>query len=342
MVLELDKLLKLSSLSSWLCYGRFNQCLLVVGQLHMLFRHLNRIFTVWNAQFLPFALVVDVSTCHISAMDQPSRLASISLSMDCWPAQLLGQVNLDWWVLILNRKVASWNKRYVCGFLFRWPFVILGSQAEVGQRRKVKCRTERCIFLLYLNLYPKNVRASRRYLSLKSQTEEILSICPVMFPMTVAEMGTEKSPFLIFWTAVSLQIQIWSLMASEHSLILYHGLFTCLILLKCKGIWTVLTCSWGHLLSSGRCVGPGGDSEFCVWVLASQIPCLHLSGGSRERLIILFSSSYGSLCPCILSIVLIVEQYYLQAMLALHRKAMRQQEIISWPHIFNPQDKPTK
>lgn len=158
--------------------------------------------------------------------------------------------------------------------------------------------------------------------------------------MTVVEMGIEKSPFPIFWTAASLQIQIWSLTTSEHSLILCHGLFTCPILLNCKGIWTVLTCPWGHLLSSGRCVGPRGDSELCVWVLASQIPCSHLPGGCRDRPDFLFSSPHVSLCLCHLVVCLYTWAVLFVAMLTLHRKAMSQQQVISWPHILNQAHKP--
>lgn len=158
--------------------------------------------------------------------------------------------------------------------------------------------------------------------------------------MTVVEMGMEKSPFPIFWTATSLQIQIWSSNASEHSLILCHGLLTCSILLNCNGIWTVLTCPWCHLHSSGRCVGPRGDSELCVWVLASQIPCSHLPGSCRDRPDHTVHLLPHLPMPLHLVVCLNTWAVLLVAMLALHRKAMSQQQIISWPHILNQAHKP--
>lgn len=75
----------------------------------MLFRYLDRLFTVLNTD--PIALVIDVSPCalicYISAVGHLPYLALISLLMDCSPSQPLGQVSLVWRVVILNRKVVS-------------------------------------------------------------------------------------------------------------------------------------------------------------------------------------------------------------------------------------------
>lgn len=151
--------------------------------------------------------------------------------------------------------------------------------------------------------------------------------------MTVIEMEMDKPPFLIFWTAASLKIQIWSLAVSEHSLIWCYGSFTCLIPVNCKGIWIVLSCPWGYLLSSGRCVGPGGGSELGVRVLASHIPCSHLPGECRDRPQLLPVPRHLVTCLNTWAVLLV-------ALLALHIKAMRQQHIISWPHILNQAHKP--
>lgn len=162
--------------------------------------------------------------------------------------------------------------------------------------------------------------------------------------MTVVEMGMEKSPFLIFWTAASPQIQVWSLTASEHSLILCHSLFTCLIPLNCKGIWTVLTCPWGHLLSCGRCVGPGGDSKLCVWVLASQILCSQLPGWCRDKPDHTVQLLPHLPVPLHLVACLNTWAVLLVAVLALHRKARSTtaDHILAPYPQTGPQAKPTK
>lgn len=106
-----------------------------------------------------------------------------------------------------------------------------------------------------------------------------------MFPVTVAEMGVEKSPFLFSEPLLLRKFRFDPGLpqSTPSSCAFSHDLFICFILFNCQGIWAVPTCPWGHLLSSSRHVGPGGGSKLCVGTLAAQILSLHLPRGCRDR-----------------------------------------------------------
>jgi len=88
----------------------------------MLFRHLDRLFTILNVFCAPIPLASGVSPCalicYISAGGHPPHLALVSLLTDSSSAQPLGQVSVVWEIVMLNGKVVSWNNRYVCDFFF--------------------------------------------------------------------------------------------------------------------------------------------------------------------------------------------------------------------------------
>lgn len=106
-----------------------------------------------------------------------------------------------------------------------------------------------------------------------------------MFPLTAVEMRIKKSPFLFSEPLLLRKFRFdpWLPQSAPSSCASSHNFFTCFFLLKCQGIWTVPTCPWGHLLSSSRCVEPGGGSKLCVGTLAAQIPSFHLPRGCRDR-----------------------------------------------------------
>lgn len=106
-----------------------------------------------------------------------------------------------------------------------------------------------------------------------------------MFPLTAAEIGMEKSPFLFSGHLLlhKFRFHPWLPQSTPSSGASSHNLFTCSILPSCEAIWTVLTCPWGHPLPSSRCLRPGEGSELCAGALTARAPCPHLRRGCRAR-----------------------------------------------------------